>query len=50
VDRLLGNRLLHRELGRVYRAVAHTLFAGFSAPCLRWIGLTSSAERVDNGP
>jgi hypothetical protein len=34
VDRLLGNRLLHRELGRVYRAVAHTLFAGIQRPVL----------------
>lgn len=34
VDRLLGNQLLHRELGRVYRAIAHSLLVGNQRPVL----------------
>lgn len=34
VDRLLGNRLLHRELSGIYRAVAQTLLVGHQRPVL----------------
>lgn len=34
VDRLLGNRHLHRECTEVYRGVAQTLFAGVKRPVL----------------
>jgi hypothetical protein len=34
VDRLLGNHLLHGELSRVYRAIAHSLFVGNQRPVL----------------
>ncbi len=34
VDRLLGNRHLHRECSEVYRGLAQTLFAGVKRPVL----------------
>jgi hypothetical protein len=34
VDRLLGNRHLHDEIARVYRAVSHTLLTGVKRPVL----------------
>jgi hypothetical protein len=34
VDRLLGNRHLHRECVEVYRAIARTLFSGVKRPLL----------------
>jgi len=34
VDRLLGNRFLHRELSGIYRAVAQTLLVGHHRPWL----------------
>jgi hypothetical protein len=34
VDRLLGNRHLHRECADIYRAIARTLFTGVSRPVL----------------
>lgn len=47
VDRLLGNQLLHQELGGVYRAIAHSLFVGNQRPVLAvdWSDFECGKER-----
>lgn len=47
VDRLLGNKLLHQELGGIYRAIAHSLFVGNQRPVLAvdWSDFECGKER-----